>query len=216
MGMKIVSRAILILLATAATMFVFGFVLFAINVTRNDVSAGDKADGIVVLTGGDNRLEAGARLLKEGRANRMLISGVNRKVTRDEIQRLLGLDRNTFNCCVDLGYEARDTVGNADETRTWANNHGYTHLIVVTSSYHMPRSLAELALAMPQAKLEPFAVTPKRFPEEAWWLHAATTRVLLSEYLKFLPAISRLTVQRVMNWRDESAVAIAAPKRADG
>ncbi len=59
--------------------------------------------------------------MSEGRAKRLLISGVNRKVTREEMQRLLGLDAQTFNCCVDLGYEALDTVGNADETRTWAN-----------------------------------------------------------------------------------------------
>jgi uncharacterized SAM-binding protein YcdF (DUF218 family) len=214
--MKIVSRTIVVLLAVGASALVFGFVLFAVNVTRDDVGAQDKADGIVVLTGGDNRLETGAKLLKEGHAKRMLISGVNRKVTREEMQRLLGLDSKTFNCCVDLGYEALDTVGNADETRTWVNNNGYANLIVVTSRYHMPRSVAELALAMPHVKLVPFAVTPKRFPEEAWWLHAATTRVLLSEYLKFLPAIGRLTAQRVINWRDGPSVAVAAPKRVDG
>ena len=214
--MKKISRAIVVLLALGAGALVFGFVLFAANVTRDEVSGRDKADGIVVLTGGDNRLEAGAKLLSEHRAKRMLISGVNRKVRREEMQRLLGLDAQTFNCCVDLGYEALDTVGNADETRTWANSNGYTKLIVVTSRYHMPRSLAELALAMPGVQLLPFAVTPRRFPEEAWWLHTATTRVLLSEYLKFLPAIGRLTAQRVINWRDGPSAAVASPKRVDG
>ena len=79
---------------------------------------------------------------------------------------------------------------------------------------HVPFPLAnELALAL---GLVPFAVTPRRFPEEAWWLHTATTRVLLSEYLKFLPAIGRLTAQRVINWRDGPWVAVASPKRVDG
>ena len=113
--MKKISRAIVVLLALGAGALVFGFVLFAANVTRDEVSGWDKADGIVVLTGGDNRLEAGAKLLSEHRAKRMLISGVNRKVRREEMQRLLGLDAQAFNCCVDLGYEALDTVGNADE-----------------------------------------------------------------------------------------------------
>jgi uncharacterized SAM-binding protein YcdF (DUF218 family) len=161
-------------------------------------------------------VETGAKLLSEGRAKRMLISGVNRKVTREEMQHLLGLDSKTFNCCVDLGYEALDTVGNADETRTWVNRNGYESLIVVTSRYHMPRSLAELALAMPHVKLVPYAVTPKRFPEQNWWLHAATTRVLLSEYLKYLPAIGRLAVKHVMAWRNDPAVAVATPKPVDG
>ena len=214
--MKFVSRAIILLLAFGMAALVFGFMLFASSVTRDEVSGWDKADGIVVLTGGDNRMEAGAKLMGEGRAKRLLISGVNKKVTREEMQRLLGLEAQTFNCCVDLGYEALDTVGNADETRTWAKTNGYTKLIIVTSRYHMPRSMAELALAMPGVTLLPYAVTPKHFPDTGWWLHIATTRVLLSEYLKYLPAVARLTAQRMMKWNDGESVAIAGAKRADG
>lgn len=214
--MKTVSKALVLALALGSAALAFGFVLFAVSVTRDDATGWDKADGIVVLTGGDNRIEAGAKLMSEGRAKRMLISGVNRKVSREEMQRLLGIDKQTFNCCVDLGYEALDTVGNADETRTWANSNGYTRLIIVTSRYHMPRSLAELALVMPGVTLLPYAVTPRRFPETAWWLHPATTRVLLSEYLKFLPAVARLTAQRLIDWRDGQSVAIMPPKRTDG
>jgi uncharacterized SAM-binding protein YcdF (DUF218 family) len=214
--MKGFSQSVVSMLALALGALVFGFLLFAISVTREDVNGEDKADGIVVLTGGDLRMEAGAKLLSEGRAKRLLISGVNRKVTRREMQHLLGLDAKTFNCCVDLGYEALDTVGNADETRTWAKNNGFVRLIVVTSRYHMPRSLAELALAMPNVTLLPFPVTPRRFPETAWWLHASTTRVLVSEYLKYLPAVARLAAQRVIDWRDDRSVAATLPKRADG
>ena len=68
---------------------------------------------------------------------------------RVALQRLSGLDEEKFNCCVDLGYAALDTIGNADETRRWAEALHYDSLIVVTASYHMPRSLAELARAMP-------------------------------------------------------------------
>jgi uncharacterized SAM-binding protein YcdF (DUF218 family) len=214
--MKMISQILILLLALGAAALAFGFVMFAVSVTRDDATGWDKADGIVVLTGGDNRIEAGAKLMSEGRAKRMLISGVNRKVSREEMQRLLGIDKTVFNCCVDLGYEALDTVGNADETRTWAKTNGYTRLIIVTSRYHMPRSLAELALAMPGVTLLPYAVTPKRFPETAWWLHVTTTRVLLSEYLKYLPAVARLAAQRVIDWRDGQSLAIIREKRADG
>lgn len=214
--MKSFSQIIVWLAALATAALAFGFVLFAVSVTRDDASGWDKADGIVVLTGGDLRLETGAKLLSEGRAKRLLISGVNRKVTREEMRRLLGLDAKTFNCCVDLGYEALDTVGNADETRTWAKNNGYKRLIVVTSRYHMPRGLAELALVMPNVTLIPYPVTPRRYPETAWWLHPTTTRVLLSEYLKFLPAVARLAAHRVMNWHGDRAVAVTVPKHDDG
>jgi uncharacterized SAM-binding protein YcdF (DUF218 family) len=214
--MKTISKAIVLMMALGVAALVFGFVMFAVSVTREDAAGWDKADGIVVLTGGDNRIETGAKLMSEGRAKRMLISGVNRKVSREEMQHLLGIDKAIFNCCVDLGYEALDTVGNADETRTWANSNGYTRLIIVTSRYHMPRSLAELALVMPGVTLLPYAVTPRRFPETAWWLHPTTTRVLISEYLKYLPAVARLAAQRIMDWRDRQSVAIMPQKRGDG
>jgi uncharacterized SAM-binding protein YcdF (DUF218 family) len=214
--MRTISKALVLLFVVAIAALSFGFVLFAVQVTREDAAGWDKADGIVVLTGGDNRIEAGAKLMSEGRAKRLLISGVNRRVSREEMQRVVGIDKSVFNCCVDLGYEALDTVGNADETRTWANSNSYSRLIIVTSRYHMPRSLAELALVMPGVTLIPYAVTPKRFPETAWWLHPGTTRVLLSEYLKFLPAVARLTAQRLMNGRDSQPVAIMPEKRADG
>ncbi|MGQ0455506.1 MAG: YdcF family protein [Hyphomicrobium sp.] len=204
------------LTALAAGVFAFGFVLFATAVTRDAVGGWDKADGIVVLTGGDSRIVAGAQLLADGRAKRMLISGVNRRVRREDISRISGLDRATFACCVDLGYEALDTVGNADEARSWARANGYNRLIIVTSSYHMPRSLAELALAMPEAEFIAHAVTPPKFPDSGWWLHVTTTRVLLSEYLKYLPAAARLATQRIMGWREDQSVAVAVPKPSDG
>ncbi len=210
------ARALVYVVALAAAMLAFGFVIFATSVMRDPLGGTETGDAIVVLTGGDNRIVEGARLLAEGRGKRLLISGVNRRTTREAVQRISGLTHEEFTCCVDLGYEALDTVGNADETRTWANSNGYKTLIVVTSSYHMPRGLAELSLAMPGRKLIPHAVTPRSFPESGWWLHVATTRVLLSEYLKYIPAIARLTTQRLMGWNNDHALAVAEPNRTDG
>ena len=206
--MQSIARALIYVAALAVAALAFGFVIFATSVMRDPLGSSDIADGIVVLTGGDYRIVEGARLLVEGRAKRLLITGVNRKTSREDVHRISGLDHQKFTCCVDLGYEALDTVGNADETRTWANANGYRSLIVVTSSYHMPRSLAELALAMPGRTLIPHAVTPRSFPESGWWLHVATTRLLLSEYLKYLPARARLSAQRIMGWQDEHTITL--------
>ena len=214
--MKSVARALVFFAALTAAILAFGFVIFATSVMRDPLGGTETADGIVVLTGGDNRIVEGAKLLAEGRGKRLLISGVNRRTTREDVQRISGLDYKAFTCCVDLGYDALDTVGNADETRTWANSNNYKKLIVVTSSYHMPRGLAELSLAMPDKKLVPHAVTPRSFPEGGWWLHVATTRVLLSEYLKYLPAAARLKAQRLMGWHNDQTITVAEPKRTDG
>lgn len=218
--MKFIGRALVVIAAIAASALVFGFMLFAISVMREPsvVAAreADKADGIVVLTGAAARISAGARLLKDGHGKRLLISGVNRITTKHDVERLSGLDHKSFTCCVDLGYEALDTVGNADETRTWATTNGYRKLIVVTSSYHMPRALAELALAMPEAEFVPHTVTPKDFPDTGWWLNVRTTRYLLSEYVKYLPAVARLATQRMMGWGAVNSVALQSAGPRNG
>jgi uncharacterized SAM-binding protein YcdF (DUF218 family) len=180
----------------SACLFGFGFVLFAAAVMRDAPPLEVRAEGIIVLTGGDHRIAEGARLLIEGRGDRLLISGVNARTNKDDLIKLSGLEPVTFNCCVDLGYQARDTVGNAEEARDWAAGQHFSRLIVVTSSYHMPRSLAELALAMPQTDLVPHPVVPRKFRNRAWWLHFGAARLLLSEYVKYLPVAARLVVTR--------------------
>ncbi len=186
-------------LALGVGAFLFGFVIFASTVMRANAPAGERADGIVVFTGGDFRIVEGAKLLKNGSADRLLISGVNSQTSQDDLIKLSGLPAAKFACCVDLGYAAQDTVGNAEEARTWAQSRKATRLIVVTSSYHMPRSLAELALAMPDVELIAHSVVPVTFRNRAWWLQPTAARVMLSEYLKYLPVVARLNATRMMN-----------------
>lgn len=195
--------------------FVFGFALFAATIMRDHPAPDGTADGIIVLTGGDFRILEGGRLLHERRATRMLISGVNAKTSRDDLMKLSGLEPALFDCCVDVGYAAQDTVGNAEEARTWASGRDLNRLIVVTSSYHMPRSLAELAIALPSAELIPNPVVPRKFRDGAWWLHPGAARILLSEYVKFLPVAARLGAMRyVRPWVSPtiSAGRTAVPK----
>lgn len=201
-------RRVMILGAGAIlSLLTLGFVLFASIVTRLPAQNNPHADGIVVLTGEGRRIAEGARLLDEGRAQRMLISGVFRRTGKKALLDISGLAEDKFDCCVDIGYTALDTAGNANETRAWATSHGYESLIVVTASYHMPRSLAELSLALPTTRLVPHPVVPSNFPPTQWWLHASVTRTLISEYFKFLPTAAHLTVARLFRSSQQSAVA---------
>ena len=184
-------------LTAAATVLFAGFLLFAASATRYVREPVTQADGIVVLTGGDQRVAEAIRLLSDGRARRLLISGVNRHTTRADLRRQAGLAPLLFDCCVDVGYEAMDTVGNAGETRTWAGTWHFSRLIVVTSSYHMPRSLLEFSRAMPGAELVPHPVVSRNFVTREWWLHPGTARLLAHEYVKFLPSAARLAFSRI-------------------
>jgi uncharacterized SAM-binding protein YcdF (DUF218 family) len=191
----------------ALALLALGFILFATVVTRPPLIESEIADGIVVLTGESRRIAEGARLLNEGRAQRMLISGVYKRTGKRDLMKISGLPEQKFDCCVDIGYAALDTVGNANEARTWASSRHYASLIVVTASYHMPRSLAELSLALPAARLIPHPVVPAGFPEKRWWLNRSVTRVLISEYLKFLPSAAQLTVARILRGAEPSSLA---------
>ncbi len=213
--MTLLKRVMIGTAGVALWLLVFGFVMFATAVMREDRGPGVRADGIVVLTGGQTRIAEASRLLAAGQGARLLISGVNAQTRRESLLKLSGLDEKTFNCCVDLGYAALDTVGNAIETRDWADALHYDSLLVVTASYHMPRSIAELTRVMPTVRLIPHPVVPRDLRKTRWWLDARAIRVLLSEYLKYLPAAARLAAERgVAPWNASSVAAGPADLRA--
>jgi uncharacterized SAM-binding protein YcdF (DUF218 family) len=151
-----------------------------------------RADAVVALTGAsDARIVQAVRLLEEGKAKRLLVSGVNRQVTRKDIQALTDADDATYQCCVDLGFEAETTLGNAQETAAWAKAKRFDSLIVVTSDYHMPRSLLELKGALPGVELRPYAVATPSVNVGTWWRSPRSARLLAWEYTKFLAVGAR-------------------------
>jgi uncharacterized SAM-binding protein YcdF (DUF218 family) len=170
-----------------------GFFVFAHRVSVMPAGSLRAADGIVVLTGDEDRISEAIQLLAKGRAGRLLISGVN-KATR--APQIIGLNKASrdeaflFNCCVDLDKRSLNTEENAFETTAWARSRGYRSLIVVTSTYHMPRALIELRQTMPDAELVPYPVKSARLATD-WWNDPGTTWVLCKEYLKFVTASAR-------------------------
>lgn len=151
------------------------------------------ADGVVALTGaGSNeRIAAAMHLLETEHAKRMLVSGVNREASREDIRTVSRAVRRLYDCCVDLGFEAADTVGNAKETAEWARAMRYDSLIVVTADYHMPRAMLELRGAMPDAELQAFPVRTSVIDPARWWRTARGARLMVMEYSKYLAILGR-------------------------
>ncbi len=170
------------------------------------------ADAIVVLTGASTlRLETGIRLLGEAKGKRLLVSGVNPDATRADIQGVTRAGQRLYDCCVDLGFSAMDTVGNGRETAAWASQHGYESLVVVTADYHMPRALLELSAAMPDTQLTPYPVATPQLNVRRWWRGADARRMVL-EYNKYLAILVRESLLRLGGKPQDSPPPLAEKK----
>jgi uncharacterized SAM-binding protein YcdF (DUF218 family) len=177
-----------------ALLLAVGFFWFAANIPTDDVSLERKADGIVVLTGAASRIPDAIELLAAERGQRLLITGVHRATSAKEIARLTPLYSKFFTCCIDLDRSALNTFGNAIEAKRWAHEHNFNSLIVVTSNWHLPRAMAELAHQLPETLLIPYPVMSEKVKTEPWWQNLDTARFLFAEYLKYLFALSRMSL----------------------
>jgi uncharacterized SAM-binding protein YcdF (DUF218 family) len=191
-------RLIFDLAMLAVVMLGIGFFIFTGSIQRSQPEP-RAADGIAVLTGGVARIDEAMKLLTQQKAKRLLITGVNRTTSTEELKQLASQGDQLFSCCVDIDKEARNTIDNATETSQWVAQHHYTSIIVVTSNYHMPRALAELGRVMPGVTLIPYSVVDNNVHLDRWWTYPGTTKLLISEYLKYLPALARLGVTQLVS-----------------
>ncbi len=178
--------------ATGAVLLTGGFFWFVMSIPTEEVQLSRKADGIVVLTGAAARIPDAVELLADERAKRLLITGVYRATSSREIGRITPLYSKYFSCCIDLDRSALNTYGNALQAKRWAHEHNFTSLIVVTSNWHMPRAMAELAHQLPEVKLTAYPVISTKLKSDPWWSNLTTARLLFSEYLKYLVAVTRM------------------------
>ena len=180
-----------------------GLFWFAASIPQAVSDPAARTDAIVVLTGGSGRLGAGLELLSVDRARKLFVSGVYRGV---DVAKLLELARRTpeeLRCCVEIGYSADNTAGNAAETAAWMRKQGYRSLRIVTANYHMPRSLLEFGFVMPAAMLIAHPVFPAHVKRDRWWAWPGTAYLIVSEYNKFM--LAWLRHRTVGRWAADAA-----------
>lgn len=184
---RLVRRVVVVALIA----FVGGFLVFASSLHASPPPS-PRADAIVALTGGAARLHVAIALLEAEAGDRLLISGVDTGTSRSDVRALVAAEARRFDCCVDLGWRALDTAGNASEAAEWARAKQYRSLIIVTANYHMPRALLELRAALPDVELIPFPVAPNSLDLGNWWTDPDVFRLVVAEYMKYLASWARL------------------------
>lgn len=163
------------LLAGVVLLMLAGFAWF-IQSLPGPAALTEKTDGVAVLTGGPGRVARGVKVLQAGSAERLLISGVDRIATPEDVRKASGLSMAEFRCCVDLGFAAEDTRSNAAEVASFSSTHKLRSIRLVTASFHMPRARAEIAARIgPGVKIVEDGVPQRR----SFWQ-------LAKEYLKLL------------------------------
>lgn len=171
------------LLFALAALWLVGLWVYIYAIQTMDSYAGE-ADAIVVLTGGEARVETGLLLLANNKAKRLLISGVHQQVTVPEILALYKQD-SALARKIDMDSAAQDTLGNADETAAWVGRNGFRSIIIVTAHYHMPRALVHIGAQLPDVAIHAYPVVTDLFARP-WVFNKQAWRLLVQDYTKFL------------------------------
>lgn len=187
-----IKKLITALYAAIFTLFAFwliGLLWFGLNVSVLEPNEPDAVtDAIIVLTGGKNRVEEGLKLLQNDRAERLFISGVHEDVKPSDLIQ----NKKDASCCVVLGYKASDTVGNGIESAQWIKENDIESIRLVTSNYHMSRSVLIFRHHVPHVDIIRHPIKPENFPtwSKKFWMTA------FSEYNKTLATWIKLSLSQ--------------------
>lgn len=112
--------------------------------------AGDApSDAVIVLAGGENRVAAGVRAWREGKARQLFIVGAGPLTTLESIvpgyESIGDSDRRKIH----IENWSETTLENAFSVKGVVSEHGIRTMVLVTSDYHLPRAHLALADALP-------------------------------------------------------------------
>jgi uncharacterized SAM-binding protein YcdF (DUF218 family) len=184
-------RAGLLLVTGILLLWLAGLGWFTATLLAGVADPDTPTDAIVVLTGGSQRIEGGLKLLADGKAKKLFISGVYQGVDTAEMLRLSRATPQWVACCVVLGHAADNTVGNALETALWLRHEGYRSIRLVTANYHMRRALLEFRRVVPDVEIIPHPVVPDGARWDPWWAWRGPVYLVVVEYTKYLGALAR-------------------------
>jgi len=181
----------------ALVIWLGGLIAFAGSIPVHVADDETRTDAIVVLTGGSGRLDEGLRLLSLGLAEKLFVSGVYEGLDVKTLLQVSQANPQELERRIGIG-GATNTRGNASETAAWVADEGITSLRLVTSGYHMPRSLLEFRHAMGGIDIIAHAVSAEHVKIGRWWAWPGTAGLVIGEYNKFLLAWLRHVGENIL------------------
>ena len=187
--LKKIRRYALIAIILLLFLWSAGLCFFGVKINSYNVDFTTKTDAVIVLTGGRNRIIEGIKIINAHLADRLFISGVSADVTLDDIEKSHNI-KITNPEMVELGYNAANTIENASEISDWIENNDIESVRLITSNYHIPRSIEELSVYPLNATVLIHPVYSEKVSAQ-WWKTKGTRKLIISEYNKFLYAYVR-------------------------
>ena len=195
-------RIFFTILLSIAVLWLCAFAVFLLQMQLPASEPQERADALIVLTGGKQRLERGFELLAKGDAPVLFISGVGEKVTLDEmlqahatpaIRDAIAKSRAE----IVLDHAASSTQTNAEQTAAFVRQRNYLTIRLITGHYHMPRSMVEFRAALPGVTIYREPVVPDSFAHHPWWSDADSRHLIWQEFHKYLAANGRLILRHL-------------------
>lgn len=146
-----------------------------------------QVEAVVILTGDYFRLEKGVEVFVKSNAKKILLSGVPKKIPKKSVlRRIKQLSKVELQPeTLFLGHIADSTISNATEAKIFMDLNGYKSLNLVTSNYHIPRSLYLFNRAMPNCEIHYTAAGLGKVE-----LIRTKWRYLITEYHKLVGTIA--------------------------
>lgn len=178
---------------TAIIIWIGGLIYFGYTINHYQPDTATHTDAIVALTGGRNRITEAVKLLNQNKADKLFISGVDKNTTLKNIQKTQKIKSSRFSQ-IQIGHDAENTVENAIETKQWVDANHITSIRLVTSNYHIARSLLEFKIHIPEAEIIPHPVYSEHI-EKKWWTSWQTFSLIFREYNKFIYTLIKYMLQ---------------------
>ncbi|MEG8099189.1 YdcF family protein [Candidatus Liberibacter brunswickensis] len=166
--------------------FIIGFISFINCVQRMRIPNHPLVNAIVVLTGEKIRIEKSFELLENNIGSKVFISGVHHSVSKDILIKKIPIKKDLAECCIDIGYKALNTSGNATEISEWAKKHNFHHVLIVTHDYHIIRTFLELNRVNNTINFIPYPIISPSVQNNNLILNMRMLIIIFIEYLKIL------------------------------
>ena len=163
-------------------LLILGFFNFLKVIKYTDEIIGKNIDGIAILTGGKGRIDLGLDLFTKQSNIKLIISGVDRKVS---VKSVLP-SKFQENKRIYIDQVSESTFENAVIIKDWAKKNQLYNIYIITSYYHMPRSMLLLNKFKEEVNYYAYPVKKEKSSHSNFLPDILFTLFLMQEYIKYL------------------------------